>query len=56
LVAIPIGEVRKSSEDLAVMLEWVDRVGYDADIAELEREFGIRSTKLAAWAAQHRGT
>jgi len=55
-VALPIAEVRKNSEDLATMLEWFDRVGYDVDIAALEREFGVRPTKLQAWAAGHRGT
>jgi uncharacterized protein YbjT (DUF2867 family) len=49
-VEVPIAEVRKNSEDLALMLEWFDRVGYDADIAGLEREFGIRPTTLADWA------
>jgi uncharacterized protein YbjT (DUF2867 family) len=50
-VQIPIAEVRKNSEDLALMLEWFDRVGYDADIKGTEREFGIRPTSLANWAA-----
>jgi len=30
----------------ALMLEWFDRVGYSADIAGLEREFGRSLTKL----------
>lgn len=51
---IPIAEVRKNSEDLALMLEWFDRVGYDADIAGLEREFGIAPTTLTSWAAAQR--
>src|SRR5688572_750716 len=50
-VQIPISEVRKNSEDFAVMLEWFDRVGYDVDIPSLEREFGIKGTKLVDWAA-----
>ena len=54
-VQIPISEVRKNSEDLALMLEWFARVGYDADIAGLERESGIRPTKLNDWAATQRG-
>ena len=37
------------------MLEWFDRVGYDADIEGLEREFGIKPTKLAEWAGRQRG-
>jgi uncharacterized protein YbjT (DUF2867 family) len=50
-VQIPISEVRKNSEDFAMMLEWFERVGYDADIPGLEREFGIRPMKIDAWAA-----
>jgi len=48
---IPLAEVRKSSEDMALMLEWFDKVGYDADIPALEREFG-KLTKLDAWASK----
>ena len=50
-VQIPISEVRKNSEDFATMLEWFDRVGYDVDVPSLEREFGIKGTKLTDWAA-----
>ena len=55
LVQIPMSEVRKNSEDFALMLEWFERVGYNADIAGLGREFGIRPTTLEAWAARLRG-
>ena len=37
--------------DYALMLEWFDRVGYDADIAKASAESGIRPTPLATWAA-----
>ena len=47
---ISISEVRKNSEDFALMLEWFDRVGYDADITGIEREFGVKMTSLEAWA------
>jgi uncharacterized protein YbjT (DUF2867 family) len=53
-VQIPISEVRKNSEDFALMLEWFERVGYDVDIQGLEREFGIRPTTLEAWAARQK--
>jgi uncharacterized protein YbjT (DUF2867 family) len=53
-VRIPIEEVRKNSADFATMLEWFERIGYNADIAGNEREFGIRPTKLEAWAAKQR--
>jgi uncharacterized protein YbjT (DUF2867 family) len=48
----PIEEVKKSNADFAAMLEWFDRVGYDADVPGLQREFGIRPTSLAEWAAK----
>jgi uncharacterized protein YbjT (DUF2867 family) len=50
-VRLPIEEVRKFSMDYALMLEWFDRVGYDADIARTSAESGIRPTPLATWAA-----
>ena len=49
-VEVPIEEVRKNSEDLAIMLEWFGDVGYDADIAGHAREFGIAPTTLEEWA------
>jgi uncharacterized protein YbjT (DUF2867 family) len=45
----PIEQVRQYSEDTALMLEWFERVGYSADIAGLEREFGRALTKLPEW-------
>jgi uncharacterized protein YbjT (DUF2867 family) len=48
---VPIEEVRKGSEEFAIMLEWFDRVGYDADIEGNAREFGIRPTRFREWAA-----
>jgi uncharacterized protein YbjT (DUF2867 family) len=53
-VQIPMSEVRKNSEDFALMLEWFDRVGYNVDIPSLEREFGIKGTRLVEWAAKQR--
>ena len=50
-VQAPIAEVRKFSDDYATMLEWFDRVGYDADIPKTSKESGIRPTPLAEWAA-----
>jgi len=46
----PIEQVRLYSEDMALMLEWFERVGYSADVAGLEREFGRGLTKLSDWA------
>ena len=50
-VEIPIADVRKNSEDFALMLEWFERVGYDADIESNARAFGIRPTTFSEWAA-----
>ena len=49
----PIEQIRQYSKDMAVMLEWFERVGYSADIAGLEREFGRALTKLPDWARRH---
>jgi uncharacterized protein YbjT (DUF2867 family) len=51
-VQVPIAEVRKFSEDWALMLEWFDAVGYNADIAGTARELGVTPTKFADWAAR----
>src|SRR5947207_8270642 len=48
----PIEQVRQFSEDTALMLEWFERVGYSADIAGLEREFGRALTNIPDWAAK----
>ena len=47
---VPIAEVRKNSEDFAMMLEWFDGVGYDADIPALKQEFGFTPLTLEHWA------
>src|SRR5882672_1839763 len=49
----PIEQVRQYSKDMALMLQWFERVGYSADIAGLEREFGRALTKLPDWARRH---
>jgi hypothetical protein len=49
----PIEQVRQYSKDTALMLQWFERVGYSADIAGLEREFGRALTKLPDWARRH---
>jgi uncharacterized protein YbjT (DUF2867 family) len=52
--AVPIAEVRKMSEDQALMLEWFDRVGYSVDIQANAREFNIKPTALAEWASRQK--
>jgi uncharacterized protein YbjT (DUF2867 family) len=49
---IPMSEVRKNSDDFALMLEWFERVGYDVDIAATAKEYGVRPTPLSEWAAR----
>jgi len=51
-VQLPITEVRKFSDDYATMLEWFDRVGYNADIAGNAKEFGIKPASFQDWAKQ----
>ena len=47
---IPLEDVRKNSEDFALMLDWFDKVGYSADIEGTSREFGVTPTRLEEWA------
>ena len=47
---VPIAEVRKYSDDLALMFEWFERVGYDADIDRNAARFGIEPTRFSQWA------
>jgi uncharacterized protein YbjT (DUF2867 family) len=49
----PIEQVRQYSKEMALMLQWFENVGYSADIAGLEREFGGALTKLPDWAGHH---
>ena len=51
-VEVPIDEVRKSSEDPAIMYEWFGSTGYDVNIPALQREFGINPTTFEEWAAK----
>jgi uncharacterized protein YbjT (DUF2867 family) len=52
--SVPIEQVRAGSEDYALMLEWLDTVGYDADIEGTAAEFGIPPTRFREWAAAQR--
>jgi len=47
---VPIEEVRKFSEDFALMLEWFDKVGYNADIQGMARKAGVKMTTFTEWA------
>jgi len=46
----PIEPIRQHSKEMALMLQWFERVGYSADIDGLEGEFGRALTKLPDWA------
>jgi uncharacterized protein YbjT (DUF2867 family) len=46
---IPIEVVRQQSEDVALMTEWFEKVGYSADIATQEQRFDIHALTLAEW-------
>jgi uncharacterized protein YbjT (DUF2867 family) len=35
---VPVAQVRAMSEDMAIMFEWFNKVGYSADLAALRRE------------------
>ena len=50
---IPIAVARQQSEDAALMFEWFDRAGYDADIAALRRDFPeVHWHSFADWARE----
>lgn len=51
---VPIEEVRKGSADYATMLEWFDRVGYDVNIPDLAKQYGIQPLTLEQWAAKQK--
>lgn len=47
---VPNEEIRKNSVDYALMLDWFEGIGYDADIPALKREFGFAPLTLSQWA------
>jgi uncharacterized protein YbjT (DUF2867 family) len=47
---VPIEQVRQFSEDYAIMLEWFDRVGYNAAIKGNAEKYGIAPTSFKDWA------
>ncbi|WP_224243041.1 NmrA/HSCARG family protein [Hyalangium gracile] len=38
-VEVPLAQMRAMSEDMALMFEWFDKVGYNADIPALRRDY-----------------
>lgn len=51
-VQIPLKQVKKQSKAVALMEEWFENTGYNADIQGLQREFGYRPTRLYEWARE----
>ncbi|HEY5949043.1 MAG TPA: NmrA/HSCARG family protein [Kofleriaceae bacterium] len=47
---LPLDAVRGQSEDLALMLEWFDKVGYSADIDGVQKKYGLKFLRLPEWA------
>ena len=50
---VPLEAVRGQSEDLALMLEWFDKVGYNADIEGVQKKYGLKFSRLADWARKN---
>jgi len=50
---LPIAAVRQQSEDLALMMEWFDRVGYDADVVGLRSLYPeVGWHRFSTWARE----
>lgn len=49
-VQIPIEPIKQQMEDFALMLEWFDRVGYNADIEGVQKKYGVKFSRLREWA------
>lgn len=50
-VPMPLSELRKMSEDMAIMFEWFEHVGYHVDIPGLAGKYGLDSLTLGQWTA-----
>ncbi|MCK5248458.1 MAG: NmrA/HSCARG family protein [Spirochaetaceae bacterium] len=50
---VPIDEVRGMSEDMALMYEWFDGVGYSVDIEALRRDYPeVKWERFSQWASR----
>ena len=50
---VPRDQVRQMSEDMALMYEWFERVGYSADIEGLRRNYPeVKWERFSEWAAR----
>lgn len=53
--ALPIDAVRAQNKDLALMFEWFDRVGYDADVVGLRELYPeVNWHRFSDWAREQR--
>jgi uncharacterized protein YbjT (DUF2867 family) len=53
--ALPIDAVRQQNKDQALMFEWFDRVGYDADIVGLRSQYPeVDWHRFSVWAREQR--
>ena len=53
-VEVPLDRVMAQSEDLGLMFEWFDRVGYSADIPALRREYReVGWQTFGSWTRSH---
>ena len=51
---VPIEAVRQQSDDMAIMLEWFDKVGYNADIEGVQKKYGLKFERLPEWARKQK--
>jgi uncharacterized protein YbjT (DUF2867 family) len=51
---IPIELIRQNSADFAAMLEWFDKVGYNADIAGNAKSYNIKPVSFSDWAKKQK--
>ncbi len=49
---LPIAAIRQNSEDFALMLEWFDKVGYNADVKGNQTKYGIKTLTFRQWATK----
>jgi len=52
-VQLPLDVIKANSMDFALMLDWFDRVGYNADIEGVQKRFGVTFSRLADWTRKH---
>jgi len=46
----PLEEMKQMSEDLALMFEWFDRVGYNVNVGAVEQNYGVKLCTFSDWA------